>query len=132
MKSKVFKHNVLIPYADVDQMGFVYYANYFVYFEIARSVLMREAGMPYGEFEKQGVMLPITEAHCDYFNAAHFDDLLEIRTTCAGIEGVRIKLAYEVYRDNELLVKGYTIHICMSQEGKVLRPHPFLKKAFFG
>lgn len=127
---RIFIHHLRVPYADVDQMGFVYYANYLVYFEMARAVLMREAGLPYGELEKQGVMLPVIEAHCNYLNSAHFDDLLEIQTQCAEIRGTRIRLEYKALRDDTLIATGHTVHVCMSPEGRVLRPHPALREIF--
>lgn len=131
VKPRVFVHHIRVPYADVDQMGFVYYANYLVYFEMARAVLMREAGLPYGDLEKQGVMLPVIEAHCNYMNPAHFDDLIEVRTVCNEIKGTRISLQYEVFRETCPIVTGHTVHVCMSPSGKVLRPHPMVKKLFF-
>ena len=69
---KVFLHEVRVPYAHVDQMGVVYYANYLVYFEMARSEMMREAGMPYSELEARGLRLPVIEAHCEYKAPARF------------------------------------------------------------
>ena len=62
---KIFKHEVRVPYAHVDQMGVVYYANYLVYFEMARSEMLREAGMPYGDLEEKGLRLPVVEARCE-------------------------------------------------------------------
>ncbi|MCK5849623.1 MAG: acyl-CoA thioesterase [Kiritimatiellae bacterium] len=132
MSKQIFKHTVRVPYAHVDQMGFVYYANYFVYFEMARSELLRDAGFQYSDMEARGVMLPVLEAHCKYNRAANFDDLLEIRTHCESIDGTRIRIEYEMIRlegkgVGDLIVTGYTIHICMSPEGKVLRPADELK-----
>lgn len=128
MNPKVFKHAVRVPYAHVDQMGFVYYSHYFVYFEMARAELLREVGLPYTDMEKRGVMLPVVEAHCEYRKAAHFDDLLEVKTRCTGIKGTRLRLEYEITRGDEIVVTGHTEHICMSPDGKVLRPLPELQK----
>ena len=76
-----FKYPVRVPYAHIDQMGVVYYAHYLVYFEMARGELLRKAGMPYGEMERAGVMLPVVESHCVYRKPAKFDDLLDVRIT---------------------------------------------------
>ncbi|MBI3986307.1 MAG: acyl-CoA thioesterase [Lentisphaerae bacterium] len=129
---KIFRHTVRVPYAQVDIMGFVYYANYFIYFEMARAEMMREAGLPYTELEKQGVMLPVVEAFCAYKSPAHFDDLLHIATRCTEIKGTRLRIEYEITRDGALLVTGHTVHVCVSPQGKVLRPHPDLRRLFMG
>jgi len=126
--SKTYRCNVRIPYADVDQMGFVYYANYLVYFEMARNALLREEGIPYTQMEASGVMLPVVEAHCEYRLPARFDDLITICTVCLPFEGVRLPIQYEVYREDTLLMSGYTHHVCMRPDGKVLRPTDDLRR----
>jgi acyl-CoA thioester hydrolase len=121
-----FEYRLHVPYADIDAMGIVYYANYLVYFEMARASLLREVGLPYGEMEAAGVMLPVVESHCEYKQSAHYDDELVVYTTCLPFKGPRLRIEYEVKRDGELLATGYTHHVCMSPAGKVLRPTPAL------
>ena len=55
-----------VPYADTDQMGVVYYANFFVYFERVRNELLRNMGLPYTTLEADGLMLPVASANCNY------------------------------------------------------------------
>ena len=74
--SRSFEHHVRVPYAHIDQMGFVYYANYFVYMEMARAEMLREVGLPYAEMENKGIMLPVVEAHGEYSKPGNFDDLI--------------------------------------------------------
>jgi len=124
---RVFTHSIRVPYAHVDQMSMVYYANYFVYFEMARSELLREAGVPYPEMEKRGVLLPVVAAHCDYRKPARYDDLLVVRSRCTEIRGPRLRIEYEVLRGPECLVTGYTEHVCLSPSGKVLKPVPEIR-----
>lgn len=124
---KIYRHAIRVPYADVDQMGFVYYANYLVYFEMARNALLRETGISYRQMEEDGVMLPVVAAHCDYQKSGRFDDLLHVYSECLPFEGVRLRIQYEVKRDETLLVTGYTHHICMRPDGRVLRPTPALR-----
>ncbi len=111
-----------VPYADTDQMGVVYYANYLVYFERARNELLREEKLPYKQLEKNGIMLPVIKAVCNYKTSAKYDDLLTFNVWIEEIKGVKIKMCCEVRRNDELLVEGYTIHVCMNQQGKVTRP----------
>ncbi len=129
---KEFRHEVRVPYAHVDQMGVVYYANYLVYFEMARSEMLRECGMPYGELEAQGLRLPVVEVRCEYKTPARFDDLLMIRTWCEGIKGPKVRLSYEIMRGDEVVATGHTVHACVSTQGKVIRPFPELHRLLPG
>ena len=69
-----------VPYADTDQMGVVYYANYLEYFERSRTEMLRAAGLPYSELEKKGIILPVSEAYCKYLGPARYDDLPTFRS----------------------------------------------------
>lgn len=125
-----------VPYAHVDQMGVVYYAHYFVYFEMGRSDLLRAAGLPYPELERRGVMLPVVEANCRYRKPAYYDDLLSVRSSVVAVDGPRIRISYEIRRLacgtagrgglNDLLATGHTQHAFLSREGRVLKPLPEL------
>ncbi len=125
----VFEMTYRVPYAETDQMGVVYYANYLVYFERHRTEMLRAIGLPYYELEKQGVFLPVTEAHVDYKNSARYDDLLTFRGWTAEVRGVRLKLACEVYRDDVLLCSGYVVLACCGSEGRPMRIPANLKAA---
>ncbi len=130
----VYRHTIRVPYAHVDQMRFVYYAHYLVYFEMARTGMLRDAGTPYSSLEARGVLLPVMAAHCQYRQPARYEDLLAVDVAFPPFKGVRFRLNYTVWRvesglgeeqeGEELLVEGYTEHVCMTPEGKVLRPDP--------
>ena len=122
MKSVVMEYRV--PYADTDQMGVVYYANYLVLFERARNELMRENGYTYKRCEEEGWMLPVVHAELDYKKPAKYDDLLEVTAYVSAQKGVRIEIACEVRRkgESEILVKGFTRHCFVSTE--TFRPIP--------
>ena len=113
-----------VPYADTDQMGVVYYANYLTLFERARNELMRATGFTYRRCEEEGFMLPVTHAELDYKSPARYDDLLEISAWVQSQKGVRLEIACEVRRQGEetVLVKGYTQHCFVST--KTFRPVP--------
>lgn len=116
-----------VPYADTDQMGVVYYANYFVYFERFRNEILRDAGYTYLELEKEGIAMPVIEAVCHYKASAKYDDLLEITGRFAEAKGVKVKIECEVYRDGQLLVSGYTVHACIDMKtGRPARPPEFV------
>ena len=126
-KGRVFNYALHVPYAHTDQMRFVYYANYLVYFEMARAAMLREVGLPYAELEQKGIFLPVVEAHCLYKAPAHYDDELQVASRCA-LEGLRLRVDYEVTRGGKVIVAGYTVHVCLSATGKVLRPAPELRR----
>ena len=103
-----------VPYADTDMMGVVYYGNYLTLFERCRNELMRSTGPSYKQLEEGGVMLPVIEAHVDYKSPAKYDDVLTVTGWLAEARGVRIKVRCVVYRGEELLASGYTVHCCVS------------------
>ena len=113
---------VRVRYAETDRMGVVYYANYFVWFEIGRTDWLRETGQSYREMEIAGVQLPVIEAHCEYRRPAKYDDDLEIRTRATLLTPVRIRFDYEIVRgDDETLVTGHTIHAALDVRGRPCR-----------
>jgi acyl-CoA thioester hydrolase len=120
---------IRISYADTDQMGVAYYARYMEFFERGRTELLREMGYAYSEMEKEGVYLPVIEAHCKYMKSARYDDLITVKSILEK-PSARIKIDYEITNDsgNELLAKGYTIHSFVTSHGKPTRPpKEFLK-----
>jgi len=114
---------VRVRYAETDQMGVVYYANYFVWFEVGRTDLLRAAGWTYREMEAEGFQLPVIEAHCTYRESAKYDDELEIRTTGATLSPVRVQFAYEVVRsaDQATIASGTTVHATLDRTGRPCR-----------
>src|SRR5262245_25349962 len=87
---------VRVRYAETDRMGVVYYANYFVWFEVARTDWLRTTGWSYRDMESEGLFLPVLEAYCTYQQAARYDDDLEVRTAGILLSPVRVQFTYEV------------------------------------
>jgi len=85
------KTRVRVRYADTDQMGVAYYANYLIWFEVARTEWLRDGGWSYREMEADGIALPVIEAHCEYRQPARYDDEIEIRTVATVLTPVRIR-----------------------------------------
>jgi acyl-CoA thioester hydrolase len=111
---------VRVRYADTDAMGVVYHANYLVWFEVGRGELMRAWGIPYAQFEAQGIFVPVVDAHLRYISPARYDDLLEVQTRVEELTPARIKFAYQIRRveDDRLLCEGYTLHAFMLPSGR--------------
>ena len=118
-----------VPYADTDQMGVVYYANYLVYFERSRTEMLRDFGLPYSELEKRGLILPVIEAQCRYFAPAHYDELLTFRSFVLDFSRVKLDVGTEVCRENELLVSGHVMLGCVGLDRRPVRMPPELAEA---
>ena len=123
-----FECTYRVPYADTDQMGVVYYANYFEYFERGRTEMLRSVGAPYSVLEQEGAFLPVIEAHCDYFGSAKYDDLLTFRSYVESRTRIKLKICTEVLRQDELLVKGYVVLGCVNAEKRPVRMPESLAK----
>jgi acyl-CoA thioester hydrolase len=121
---------VRVIYGDTDQMGFVYYANYLRYFEMARNEYLRVEGQTYRIFEETfGLMLPVVEAHVSYHKPARYDDDLAIWASIAPRGAASLRFEYEIRRGDERLVSGYTVHACITRDGRVTRLPPELRAA---
>jgi acyl-CoA thioester hydrolase len=114
---------VRVRYAETDQMHVAYHANYLVWFEVARTDLLRQIGWTYREMELAGFQLPVIEVHCRYHRPARYDDEIEIRTEGHLLSAVRVAFDYQAVRvgDGTLTASGRTIHAAVSPEGRPLR-----------
>jgi acyl-CoA thioester hydrolase len=113
--------SIRVRYAETDQMGVVYYANFFIWFEIGRVELMRSLGFDYREIEEQAkCFLPVVEATCRYKAPARYDDVVLIRTHLKNVRESLIHFAYQAIRepDGTLLAEGETTHIVTDPELK--------------
>jgi len=117
-----------VIYGDTDQMGVAYYANYLRWFEIGRNELLRSVGLPYTEIERQGVLLPVSEACCKYVSSVCYDDEILIETTLDPSVRSGLKIDYVIYRkaDMQVAAKGHTLHACLGKDGRVIRPPAFI------
>ena len=109
---------VRVRYAETDQMGIVYYANYLVWFEIGRVEVLRALGLSYRELEiEHGCILPVIESTCRYRSPARYDDEILIETRPALLRGSVLKFAYRILRKEAdgavptLLAEGETVHV---------------------
>jgi len=113
-----------VIYGDTDQMGVVYHANYFRYFEFSRIEFFRSHGRNYRDLERDGILLPVVEATAHYKAPARYDDLLVIRPTLSEVRRVSLTFTYEIVRDEEpsrILCTGHTVHACVGRDGRPTR-----------
>ncbi len=110
---------IRVRYAETDRMGLLHHANYLVYFEQARTELLRDQGLTYKDMEDAGFLLVITKVEVRYKQPARYDDVLTIRTTVARTTPIRIDHKYEVFREGRLVAEGNTTLACVDREGKI-------------
>jgi len=112
---------VRVRYAETDQMGVVYHANYLVWFEIGRVELMRALGFEYKLMESEDdCFIVVAEASCRYRQSAKYDELLRVRTRICQAGNRVVKYAYEILRDSDgtLLATGQTTHVICGKDGR--------------
>lgn len=114
---------VRVRYAETDQMGVAWHGQYFAWFEVGRTDLLRERGCTYRELEADGLRLPVIDAAAKYLRPARYDDLLEVRTRLSRLGGARVEFEYEVRRQGEEppLATGSTAHAAVDPEGRPRR-----------
>lgn len=112
-----------VRYAETDQMGVVYYANYLVWFEVGRCEWLRAHGTTYDAIERGGVVLPVIDVRCEYRLPLRYDEEVEIRTRAVLLSPVRAEFRYEVVRrrDGATTAAGRTMHAAVDRRGRPTR-----------
>jgi acyl-CoA thioester hydrolase len=112
--------DIRVRYAETDQMGVAYYANYLVWFEVGRSEFCRKRGFRYIDLEALGYKLVVTDVHCRYRNSARYDETVVVRTRLKSVNKRMITFGYQILRKDqeEVIAEGETRHICIDSNGK--------------
>jgi acyl-CoA thioester hydrolase len=110
-----------VRYQETDGQARVHHANYFTYFEMGRTELLRAAGTSYRALEESGIVLVVAEISCRYYLPADYDDLLRLRTRTVSARGARIEHTYHVFRGQELLAEGRSVLACINRQGRPMR-----------
>jgi len=115
---------IRVRYAETDNMGFVYYGNYSIYYEIARTELIRNLGLSYKEMEDEGIFLPVNLMEIKYIKPAKYDDVLTIKTIVEQKPNLRLNFKHEIYNtENELINIGKVSLVFINSEtGKPCKP----------
>ncbi len=116
----IHKSKVRVRYADTDQMGFVYNGKYFEYFEVGRTEMMRDIGLPYRKIEEEGYQMPVRETFIKYKNAALYDEELEIETRVPELTGAKVHIEHTIrsIARNIVIVEGYVDLLFIKSETK--------------
>lgn len=118
-----------VRYAETDQSGIAYNANYLIWFEVARGEFFWQRGMDYGrDVESRGYVWPVTEAGLRYLAPAYYGDLLNVRMWVEEVKSRSLTLRYEVARGEKILCTGFTIHMNVDRSGRVVPIPEHLRK----
>lgn len=120
MAPKTHTAELKVRYAETDNMGIVYYANYLVWFEVGRTEYLLAQGMDYRDVEKDGLFMAVVESHATYKAPARYGDVVVVETTPTQVKNSSLRFDYRVVRssDKKLLCEGYTTHVLIDKEMK--------------
>ncbi|MEM1351490.1 MAG: tol-pal system-associated acyl-CoA thioesterase [Pseudomonadota bacterium] len=112
---------IRVYYEDTDMAGIVYYANYLRYIERARSDWVRDIGIDQLQMKQDGVVFAVRRVEADYLAPAHFDDVLEVRTTLVELTPARMVMEQKVLRGTDCLFVARVTIVCIGPGGRPVR-----------
>jgi len=117
---------IRVRYGETDQMGYLYYGNYALYYEVGRAEAIRQLGFTYRQLEEMGIVMPVTELNVQYFRPALYDDLITVKTILKELpESSKIQFHSELYNEQgQLLNKGITTLVFYDPKEKKKTPIP--------
>ena len=108
-----------VRYAETDQMGMVYYANYFVWMEVGRGDFCRECGFSYRDLEREEkTFLTVAEANCRYIAPARYDEQILVETEITRLNRRLVEFSYRIKSASALLAEGRSVHVVIGRDGK--------------
>jgi len=110
---QVFETTVRVRYAETDQMGVVYHANYLVWFELGRSALLDSVGLDYVNLEKEGFVSPVINVDANFKSPVRYGDRVTIKTCLKDYDGLRTTYAYEIQVGDRVCATGTSVHVCV-------------------
>ncbi|NJP37220.1 acyl-CoA thioesterase [Alkalicoccus luteus] len=118
--------DISVRYAETDQMGVVYHANYLVWCEVGRTALMADLGIPYHDMEAEGILAPVISIEAAYKSPARFGDKVTVHTQVAAYNGLRVTYNYNITAGDKLCMTGTSEHVLVDAER--FRPRSMKKK----
>lgn len=114
--------DVQLRYSDTDQMGVIYHANYFSYFEQGRTAFLKDLGMIYSDIEKAGLLFPVRDVQCTYLKAIRYGDRVSLKTVVTQVSKIQIEYAHElINQDGEVCAKGKSVVVSVNKENFMLK-----------
>lgn len=106
-----------VRYAETDQMGVVYHANYIIWMELGRTQFVKDLGFNYAALEEQGVLSPVLDIQASYKKPLHYGETATVKTWVEDYDGLRTTYGYEIYNQEGILaVSGSSLHTCVKKD----------------
>lgn len=126
---------VKVRYAETDQMGVVYHANYLVWMEIGRTNLIEDLGFKYAQLEEDGILAPVLNINVSYKKACQYGETVTVKTWIDQYDGLRIVYGYEIFKESgELAFTGTSSHVCVKKDTfrpiSIRKSHPEWHEAY--
>lgn len=118
---RVHETQVRVRYQETDNMGVVYYANYLVWFEVARTEYLRSLGLSYRNIEAKGTYMMVASASCQYKSPARYDDIVRIQSWISDIKNSSFKFEYKLFVEDRLIATGESVHVCTNKAGRPVK-----------
>lgn len=118
---KIHESEVRVRYQETDNMGVVYYANYLVWFEVARTEYFRARGLVYRKLEEKGIYLMVASINCKYKSPAKYDDIVRMQAWISELKNSSLKFEYKLFVEERLIATGDSIHVFTNGEGRPRR-----------
>ena len=116
------RSQIEVRYAETDMMGVVYHGSYLPWLEVARTAMLAAEGLPYRQLEAAGYFLPVIKVNLRYQRPARYADVITIEAVIREKPGVRLRIDYQLFRNDELIATGHTVHVFIDKAGRPLRP----------
>lgn len=113
----VSKKEIEVRYAETDQMGVVYHANYLIWMEVGRTQLIKDLGFSYADMEKEGIISPVVDLQVRYKKPMKYGERVTVHTWIEEYNGFKVAYGYEMYKDDgELALQAVSNHVCVKKE----------------
>lgn len=117
---KAYTTRIKVRYAETDQMGVVHHASYYPWYEVARTDFLEEVVASYKDIEDMGLLLPVVNSHCEHKQPAKYGDEVTITSSIKELNRVKMVLAYEIHRYDDIIATGFTTHAFVDKDFNVV------------
>ncbi|MBZ5752260.1 MULTISPECIES: YbgC/FadM family acyl-CoA thioesterase [Metabacillus] len=122
----VSKSEIEVRYAETDQMGIVYHANYLIWMEVGRTKLIQDLGFSYAELESEGILSPVIDLEIAYKKPLRYGETATVHTWIEEYNGMRIVYGYEIFTPSgEVAIQAKSSHVCVQKD--TFKPIKFRK-----
>ena len=125
---RIHETEIRVRYKETDNMGVVYYSNYFVWFEVARTEYLRALGISYRKIEEKGLYLVVADASSRYLYPARYDDIVRVESWIPEIKSSSLRFEYKLFIGKKPIATGETVHVFTDKSGRPKRIPKELKE----